>query len=90
MSYRYTYNGKIWYFDQKERLELKQYQIEWKDYIPRFDLTVLNNSNTKDAINIFGPKLIKESQNISIEDIVSEHNYTYVAHYLPPWSINRK
>ncbi len=87
MRYRYSYNGKVWYFEQQEKLELRQYQIEWQDYIPSFDnvLAAANKYGALDTMKILGVELMNSDCSVSIDDLVAKHSYTYIAHGLRPW-----
>jgi len=59
----------------------------YADQIPPFDV-VLSAANEYGALaimKILGLELMNSGYGVSIDDIVSEHSYTYIAHGLIPW-----
>jgi hypothetical protein len=60
----------------------------YADQIPPFDV-VLAGANEYGALaimKILGCELMNSGYGVSIDDIVSEHSYTYIAHGLIPWT----
>ncbi len=58
------------------------------DQIPPFDI-VLSAANEYGALSIMkilGCELMNSGYGVSIDDIVSEHSYTYIAHGMLPWA----
>lgn len=60
----------------------------YPDQLPPFDvvLTAANEYGALAIMKILGVELMNSGHGISIDDIVSEHSYTYVAHGLLPWT----
>jgi hypothetical protein len=57
------------------------------DQIPPFDV-VLTGANEHGALNIMkilGLELMNSGYGVSVDDIVSEHSYTWIAHGIIPW-----
>jgi len=66
----------------------QQPAIPWyADQIPPFDvvLTAANEYGSLAIMKILGCELMNSGYGVSIDDIVSEHSYTYIAHGLLPW-----
>jgi hypothetical protein len=62
--------------------------IPWyPDQIPPFDviLTAANEYGSLAIMKILGVELMNNGYGISIDDIVSEHSYTFIARGLVPW-----
>lgn len=62
--------------------------IPWyPDQIPPFDivLAAANEYGALAIMKILGVELMNNGYGISVDDIVSEHSYTYIAHGLLPW-----
>lgn len=62
--------------------------IPWyADQIPPFDivLTAANEYGALAIMKILGCELMNSGYGVSIDDIVSEHSYTYIAHGMLPW-----
>jgi hypothetical protein len=66
----------------------QQKAVPWyADQIPPFDvvLTAANEYGALSIMKILGCELMNSGYGVSIDDIVSEHSYTYIAHGLIPW-----
>jgi hypothetical protein len=62
--------------------------IPWyADQIPPFDvvLTAANEYGALAIMKVLGCELLNSGYGVSIDDIVSEHSYTYIAHGMVPW-----
>jgi hypothetical protein len=62
--------------------------IPWyPDQIPPFDiiLTAANEYGALAIMKILGCELMNSGYGVSIDDIVSEHSYTYIANGMVPW-----
>jgi len=57
------------------------------DQIPPFDITLAaaNEYGAMAVMRIYGVELLNEGYGISIDDIMSEHQMTYVARTISPW-----
>lgn len=57
------------------------------DQIPPFDVTLAaaNEYGALAVMQIFGCEILNEGYGISVDDIVSEQQYTYVARSIMPW-----
>jgi len=63
--------------------------IPWyADQIPPFDvvLTGANEYGALTIMKILGAELMNNGYGVSVDDIVSEHSFTYIAHGLLPWT----
>ena len=63
--------------------------ISWyADQIPPFDVTLAaaNEYGALAVMKIFGIELLNEGYGVSIDDIVSEQQHTYVARTILPWT----
>jgi len=63
--------------------------IPWyPDQIPPFDvvLTAANEYGALAIMKILGVELLNNGTGVSIDDIVCEHSYTYVARAIVPWT----
>ena len=60
----------------------------YPDQLPPFDivLTAANEYGALAIMKVLGVELMNSGYGVSIDDIVSEHSYTYVAHGLIPWT----
>jgi len=60
----------------------------YPDQIPPFDivLAAANEYGALAIMKILGVELMNNGSGISIDDMVSEHSYTYMAHGLIPWT----
>ena len=60
----------------------------YPDQIPPFDivLAAANEYGALAAMKILGVELMNSGYGVSIDDIVSEHSYTYLATGMVPWS----
>lgn len=59
----------------------------YADQIPGFNIT-LNAANEYGALSVmkvFGVELLNEGYGISVEDVMSEQQYTYIARQIMPW-----
>jgi hypothetical protein len=58
------------------------------DQIPPFDITLAaaNEYGALAVMQIFGCEILNEGYGISVDDIVSEQQYTYVARSILPWT----
>jgi len=66
----------------------QQKALPWyADQIPPFDvvLAAANEYGALSIMKILGCELMNSGYGVSIDDIVSEHSYTYIAHGLLPW-----
>jgi len=62
--------------------------IPWyADQIPPFDivLTAANEYGALAIMKILGCELMNSGYGVSVDDIVSEHSFTYIAHGMLPW-----
>lgn len=59
----------------------------YPDQIPPFDvvLAATNEYGAVASMQILGVELLNSGYGVSIDDIVSEHSYTYIAHGILPW-----
>lgn len=59
----------------------------YPDQIPPFDvvLAAANEYGAIASMQILGVELLNSGYGVSIDDIVSEHSYTYIAHGILPW-----
>jgi len=59
----------------------------YTDQIPPFDITLAaaNEYGALAVMNIFGVEILNEGYGISIDDLVSEQQMTYIARTLLPW-----
>jgi len=59
----------------------------YADQIPPFDvvLTAANEQGTISIMKILGVEILNSGFGVSIDDIVCEHSYTYVASSVMPW-----
>lgn len=59
----------------------------YSDQIPPFDivLAAANEYGAQATMRIFGVELLNENSGISIDDIVTEQQYTYIARSITPW-----
>jgi hypothetical protein len=58
------------------------------DQIPPFDvvLSAANEYGAMAIMKILGCEIMNGGYGVSVDDIVSEHSYTYIAHGLVPWT----
>jgi hypothetical protein len=59
----------------------------YSDQIPPFDvvLAAANEYGAQAVMRIFGVELLNENSGVSIDDIVTEQQYTYIAKSITPW-----
>lgn len=59
----------------------------YTDQIPPFDITLTgaNEYGAMSVMRIYGIEILNEGYGISIDDIVSEQQFTYVARSISPW-----
>lgn len=59
----------------------------YADQIPPFDivLAAANEYGAQATMKIFGVELLNENSGVSIDDIVTEQQYTYIARHILPW-----
>ncbi len=63
--------------------------VPWyPDQIPPFDivLTAANEYGALAIMKILGVELMNSGYGVSVDDIVSEHSFTYIAHGMLPWT----
>lgn len=63
--------------------------IPWyADQIPPFDivLAAANEYGALSIMKILGVELMNSGYGVSVDDIVSEHSFTYIAHAMLPWT----
>lgn len=60
----------------------------YADQIPPFDivLTAANEYGALAIMKVLGVELMNNGYGVSVDDIVSEHSFTYIAHGLLPWT----
>lgn len=60
----------------------------YADQIPPFDivLAAANEYGALSIMKILGVELMNSGYGVSVDDIVSEHSYTYIAHGMLPWT----
>ena len=58
------------------------------DQIPPFDITLVgsNEYGASTMMAILGVELVNEGYGISIDDLVSEQQYTFIAREIVPWT----
>ena len=63
----------------------------YADQIPPFDvvLAAANEVGAQSTMKIFGVELLNENSGVSIDDIVTEQQYTYVARSIIGWTFDR-
>jgi len=64
-------------------------QIPWyPDQIPPFEITLVgaNEYGAMMKMAIAGAEILNEGSGVSIDDIVTEHEFTYVARSIVPWT----
>jgi hypothetical protein len=67
----------------------QQVAVPWyHDQIPPFDvvLAAANEYGALAIMKILGVELMNSGYGVSVDDIVSEHSCTYIAHGLLPWT----
>ena len=67
----------------------KEWVAPWyTDQIPPFDITLsaANEYGAVAVMRIYGVEVLNEGYGISIDDIVSEQQYTYVCRAISPWN----
>lgn len=59
----------------------------YADQVPPFDivLAAANEYGAQAVMKIFGVELLNEDSGVSIDDIVTEQRYTYIARSITPW-----
>lgn len=59
----------------------------YSDQIPPFDivLAAANEYGAQATMKIYGVELLNENSGVSIDDIVTEQQYTYIARSIIPW-----
>jgi len=59
----------------------------YADQIPPFDivLAAANEYGAQATMRIYGVELLNENSGVSIDDIVTEQQYTYIARSITPW-----
>ena len=59
----------------------------YADQIPPFDivLAAANEYGAQAVMKIYGVELLNENSGVSIDDIVTEQQYTYIARSITPW-----
>jgi hypothetical protein len=59
----------------------------YADQIPPFDvvLAAANEYGAQSTMRIFGIELLNENSGVSIDDIVTEQQYTYICRSITPW-----
>ena len=65
-------------------------QAPWySDQVPPFDivLAAANEYGAQAIMRIFGVELMNENSGVSIDDIVTEQQYTYLAKWITPWMV---
>ena len=62
----------------------------YADQIPPFDivLAAANEYGAQAVMRIFGVELMNENSGVSIDDIVTEQQYTYIARSITPWTFD--
>ena len=62
----------------------------YSDQIPPFDivLAAANEYGAQAIMRIFGVELLNENSGVSIDDIVTEQQYTYIAKSIIPWKFD--
>ncbi len=60
------------------------------DQIPPFDivLAAANEYGATATMAIYGVEILNENSGVSIDDIVTEQQYTYIARNVTPWTVN--
>ena len=63
----------------------------YTDQIPPFDVTLsaANEYGASSVMKIYGIEILNEGYGISIDDIVSEQQFTYVCRGISPWTVVR-
>jgi len=60
----------------------------YADQIPPFDIVLVaaNEYGALSIMKILGVELMNSGYGVSVDDIVSEHSFTYIAHGMLPWT----
>lgn len=69
----------------------KEVEAPWyTDQIPPFDivLAAANEYGAMASMAIYGAEILNENSGVSIDDIVTEQQFTYIARQLTAWQIN--
>ena len=63
----------------------------YADQIPPFDivLAAANEYGAQATMRIFGVELLNENSGVSIDDIVTEQQYTYICRSITPWQFDQ-
>lgn len=63
----------------------------YSDQIAPFDivLAAANEYGAQSVMRIFGVELLNENSGVSIDDIVTEQQYTYIARSITPWRFDQ-
>jgi len=63
----------------------------YADQIPPFDivLAAANEYGAQATMRLFGVELLNENSGVSIDDIVTEQQYTYIARSITPWTFDQ-
>jgi len=63
----------------------------YSDQIPPFDivLAAANEYGAQAVMRIYGVELLNENSGVSIDDIVTEQQYTYIAKSITPWTFDQ-
>jgi hypothetical protein len=73
-------NNQVW----EDQIQARPWYV---DQIPGFDitLTAANEYGALAVMKIFGVELLNEGYGISVDDVMSEQQYTYIARSVVPW-----
>jgi len=81
-------NGSTPGIEGSETNDQHKEQPWYVDQIPPFDITLVgsNEYGISTAMAIVGCELVNEGYGISIDDLVSEQQYTFIAREIVPWT----
>lgn len=64
----------------------------YADQIPPFDVVLVaaNEYGASAKMAIYGVEILNENSGVSIDDIVTEQQYTYIARNITPWRVDEE
>ena len=71
----------------------KTHNCWYLDQIPPFDVVLIEGPNEYGdlvVMKILGVELMNSGQGISVDDIATERNYTYIATGIIPWTLQKE
>lgn len=78
-------------FGSGPRADQKAVKPWFSDQIPPFDITLAaaNEYGAAATMRIYGVEILNEGSGVSIDDIVLEHQMTFVARTIDPWRVQK-